>query len=729
MERESLRIKTQKILFHNESNGYTVARVKSGRKETFTAAGVFINPHEGQELDAEGEWTVHPRYGRQFKVITTQPVQPASKKAVEKYLSSGLIRGVGKSMAKKIADTLGENALDALKENPGLIYTVKGIGEKSAAVILESLAQQREIEKIMLFLKEYDISNALAAKIFKQYGTESILRIRENPYCLADDIKGVGFVTADRIAENMGYAKDSPQRIRCGIEWVLQQLTETGDVYAEEETLLEEAGKLLGVDADLLKAGIGDAVEKHTVFKDGGRIYTSLLYHCEKGVALRLIRILNDSESFGKKKAIKVNAEQLRNLTGLTYNELQLKAVMTAAQEHVTVITGGPGTGKTTTVKGILSVFRNKCLKILLAAPTGRAAKRLSETTGLEARTIHRLLEYNFETGFGRDKDNPLEGDALIVDECSMIDISLMNSLLKAVPPGMRVILIGDMDQLPSVGPGNVLRDIIESERVPTIRLTEIFRQALGSDIVRNAHLINRGERPLLDNRRDDDFFFIEIADTASIRDTIADLVTRRIPDFNGTNPSDVLVLSPMRKGIVGTEELNRLLQERINPDGPQINRGPVTLRLGDRVMQTRNDYEHDVFNGDIGVITDINQEERSIDCLFDGKQVTYKGSQLEDIDLAYATTIHKAQGQEAGTVVIPMTRSHYVMLQRNLIYTAVTRAKKLCILVGEKSALAMAVANNGITTRNTYLRQRLNPLLPQEPGEEDTEQTADSGN
>ena len=558
----------------------------------------------------------------------------------------------------------------------------------------------------MLFLQGYGVSTAYAAKIYRCYGKESIDKVNENPYRLADDIWGIGFKTADGIANKMGYEKNDLRRCKSGLTYTLSQLSDEGHVYAEQEQLLKSAMELLEADQDPIVQAMKEMVETEQLIMDGDVIYLPPFYYAEIGTANNLKGLMN---CMGKKAApIQPNMEAITLQTGIEYDEVQVAAIRQAVNSKVMVLTGGPGTGKTTTTQGIIAALKTMGYSILLAAPTGRAAKRMSEATGMEAKTIHRLLEYNPADGYKRNDENPLEGDVLIVDECSMIDILLMNNLVKALPETMHLILVGDIDQLPSVGAGNVLRDIIDSERVPVVRLTRIFRQAQTSRIVMSAHAINEGKFPDISNGKDTDFFFIKNDDADAVATAIVDLVKNRLPKGYHMPLSKIQVLTPMQRGVVGSANLNLILQEALNPTKEGLSRGGYNFRKGDRVMQIRNNYDKEVFNGDLGYIESVNQEDRTLMVNFEERLVEYEVSELDELSLAYATTIHKAQGSEYPIVVMPVLMKHYVMLQRNLIYTGITRAKKVCVLIGSTKALAYAIHNLTVSNRNTKLKERL---------------------
>ncbi len=706
-----LRCVVERITYQNPENGYSVLKVKvKGYNDLVTLVGNLLEVPVGSVLLCRGEWKVDKRYGSQFVAATWEETMPATVYGIEKYLGSGLVKGIGPRFARAIVQRFGTETIDIIETEIERLYEVPNIGRKRVAKIRESWEKQKDIKNVMLFLQGYGVSTAYAAKIYREYGKESIDKVRENPYRLADDIWGIGFKTADGIAAKMGYEKEDPRRCRSGILYTLGQLSDEGHVYAGEEQLVKTAGQLLEAGETAIRDTLAGMLQAEDLILDKDAIYLPPFYHAECGTSRRLRDL---AQSTGRSLFDGLfDPSSLTAETGIEYDEVQLAAIRQAVTSKVMVLTGGPGTGKTTTTQGIIAALKKAGLRVLLAAPTGRAAKRMSEATGMEAKTIHRLLEYNPQDGYKRNDENPLEGDALIVDECSMIDILLMNNLLKAVPVGMRLVFVGDIDQLPSVGAGNVLRDIIDSQRIPVVRLVRIFRQAQKSRIVMNAHTINQGRFPDTSNGRDTDFFFMREDDPERAAETIVRLVKERLPRAYRESPDRIQVLTPMQRGVVGAANLNLLLQQALNPSGPSLNRGGYTYRQGDRVMQQRNNYDKDVFNGDLGYIREVDTEERTLKVDFDGKWVEYDVTELDELTLAYATTIHKAQGSEYPIVVMPVLMTHFVMLQRNLIYTGITRAKKICVLIGAMKALAYAVRNVSVLKRNTSLRERLNPSL-----------------
>ena len=704
-----LRCVVERITYQNPENGYSVLKVKvKGYNDLVTLVGNLLEVPVGSVLLCRGEWKVDKRYGSQFVAATWEETMPATVYGIEKYLGSGLVKGIGPRFARAIVQRFGTETIDIIETEIERLYEVPNIGRKRVAKIRESWEKQKDIKNVMLFLQGYGVSTAYAAKIYREYGKESIDKVRENPYRLADDIWGIGFKTADGIAAKMGYEKEDPRRCRSGILYTLGQLSDEGHVYAGEEQLVKTAGQLLEAGETAIRDTLAGMLQAEDLILDKEAIYLPPFYHAECGTSRRLRDL---AESTGRSLFDGLfDPSSLTAETGIEYDEVQLAAIRQAVTSKVMVLTGGPGTGKTTTTQGIIAALKKAGLRVLLAAPTGRAAKRMSEATGMEAKTIHRLLEYNPQDGYKRNDENPLEGDALIVDECSMIDILLMNNLLKAVPVGMRLVFVGDIDQLPSVGAGNVLRDVIDSQRIPVVRLVRIFRQAQKSRIVMSAHAINRGKFPDTSNGRDTDFFFMKEEDPERAAESIVRLVKERLPRAYRESPDRIQVLTPMQRGVVGAANLNLLLQQALNPSGPSLGRGGYTYRQGDRVMQLRNNYAKEVFNGDLGYIREVDTEERMLTVDFDGKKVEYDVTELDELTLAYATTIHKAQGSEYPIVVMPVLMTHFVMLQRNLIYTGITRAKKICVLLGAAKALAYAVRNVSVLKRNTRLKERLNP-------------------
>ena len=705
-----LRCVVEHITYQNEKNGWSVMKVKvKGYDNLVTLTGSLLDVPVGSVLLVDGDWRVDPKYGQQFVAQSWTEVMPATLYGIEKYLGSGLVKGIGPAYAKAIVSRFGLETIDVIENDIERLLEVPRLGKKRMEKIRDSWEKQKDIKEVMVFLQGHGVSTAFAAKIYRKYEKEAIAKVKENPYQLADDIWGIGFKTADSIASKMGYKKNDPRRCRSGILYALNELAEEGHVYAELEQLVEAATKLLEAEETPVRQILASMMEAKDVISDNDVIYLPPFYHAESGSAKRLQSLLSDTSLFNSDIAADPEAEYGAKSGGIIYDEVQQAAIQKALNSKVMVLTGGPGTGKTTTTQGIIAAFKARHMSILLAAPTGRAAKRITEATGMEAKTIHRLLEYNPMDGYKRNDENPLEGDALIVDECSMIDILLFYNLMKAIPSNMRLILVGDIDQLPSVGAGNVLRDIIDSQQIPVVRLTRIFRQAQSSRIVMNAHAINAGQFPNIKNGLDTDFFFINQEDADEMVKLIIGLVRDRLPKKYGYPSKEIQVLTPMQRGTVGAGNLNIELQNALNPTGPSLARGGYTFRQGDKVMQIRNNYDKNVFNGDIGYITTVDTDERTLTVTFDSRFVEYDITELDEIVLAYAVTIHKSQGSEFPVVVMPVTMKHFVMLQRNLIYTGITRAKKICVLVGTTKALAYAIKQNTVSKRNTKLKERLN--------------------
>lgn len=706
-----LRCVIERITFQNPENGYSVMKVKvKGYNDLVTLVGNLLEVPVGSVLLCEGDWKVDKRFGSQFVCQSWEEVMPATAYGIEKYLGSGLVKGIGPKFAQLIVKQFGLDTIEVIETDIQRLYEVPGIGKKRVEKIRESWEKQKDIKNVMLFLQGYGVSTAYAAKIYRQYGKESIDKVKENPYRLADDIWGIGFKTADGIANKMGYEKNDIRRCQSGIIYTLNQLANEGHVFAEEEQLVKAALDLLEAEEEPIRAALTNMIQTEEVKMEEEAIYLPPFYFAEVGTANRLLALVE-----GQEKELFIRPMDLQALskeTGIEYDEVQLQAIEEAIRSKVMVLTGGPGTGKTTTTQGVIAALKHMGMRILLAAPTGRAAKRMSEATGMEAKTIHRLLEFNPKDGYKRNDENPLEGDALIVDECSMIDIVLMNCLMKAVPCSMRVVFVGDIDQLPSVGAGNVLRDLIDSKKIPVIRLTRIFRQAQTSRIVMSAHAINQGRFPDISNGKETDFFFIQQEDAEKAAEDIVNLVKNRLPKAYSQKTSQIQVLTPMQRGVVGAANLNMALQNALNPSPTALNRGGYSFRQGDRVMQLRNNYDKEVFNGDLGYIESVDTEERTLMVNFEDRLVEYEASELDELTLAYATTIHKSQGSEYPIVVMPVLMTHYVMLQRNLIYTGITRAKKICVLIGSKKALSFAIRNMSVLKRNSKLKERLNPEL-----------------
>lgn len=712
----------ERITFHNTENGYTVAQLKQSQKEELTCiVGFMPGIQPGETVRCFGQWKNHLIHGRQFEVAQFRVEAPADIVGIRKYLGSGLIKGIGEKYASRIVDCFGQDTLNIIESSPEKLLEISGLGIKRVEKIKACWQSQRSIRDVMVFLQTYDVSPAFAQKIFKTYGDQSIAKVKENPYRLARDIFGIGFRTADLLAQKMGISPASPQRLDAGIEYVLSQLSHDGHVCFPVEDFLLEAQKIL----EVLPAQINERlailqqegrIELKDLIEKGKKrpfIWLKPLFLAEMGIARELNRLKKSSSNLRSieiEKALAWVQEQLN----IELASHQKQAVAGAMCGKLQIITGGPGTGKSTITKAILTITLKLTQKILLAAPTGRAAKRMNEITNFKASTIHSLLEFDFKgSGFKRNRENPLDCDLIIIDEASMIDTLLMYSLLKALPNHARVIFVGDINQLPSVGPGNVLRDMIDSLCLPVTTLKEIFRQAAGSHIITNAHRINRGIFPQLYNGQNSDFFFMECHENQEVLNTIIKLVSQRLPNRYGFNPTeDIQVLAPMKKGVIGTENLNQTLQHALNPKETALFRAGYKLQTGDKIMQIRNNYKREVFNGDIGYIQEIDPEEQQVLVRFEEREIPYEYSDLDELVLAYAISIHKFQGSECPCVVMPVHTSHFMLLHRNLLYTGITRGKKLVVLVGTKKALAIAVKNDDVQKRHTSLQQTLMELI-----------------
>ena len=729
---ESLAGYVEHIIYRNADNGYTVLNLVSGEDE-ITCVGIFSAIAEGENIEAQGEYTEHPTYGQQFKVTSFEEKAPEDEEAIERYLGSGAIKGIGLAMAARIVRRFKEDTFRIIEEEPERLAEIKGISNRKAMEIASQVNEKRDLRQAMIFLQQYGITMNLAVKVYQAYGQDVYGIIRENPYRLADDIDGVGFRTADEIAARVGIRMDSDFRVRSGILYTLLQASGEGHTYLPETELTPRASKLLNVTAEQVEKQYMDlAIERKIILKqmeDQTQIYAASFYYMEANTATMLKR-LNVSYDVSDAE-IEQQIRGIEKKSGMTLDEHQVTAVKEAVRNGLLVITGGPGTGKTTTINTIIRYFELEGLEIFLAAPTGRAAKRMSETTGFEARTVHRMLELNGGAegsgGFERDESNPLEADVIIVDEMSMVDISLMYSLLKAISVGTRLILVGDVNQLPSVGPGSVLRDIIQSHACNVVMLTKIFRQASTSDIIVNAHKINHGEEVILDNKSMD-FFFLKRYDADVIINVVLQLIKQKLPKFVDATPYDIQVLTPMRKGLLGVERLNGILQRYMNPpanDKVEKEYGSTVFREGDKVMQTKNNYQLaweirtkfgltvdkglGIFNGDMGIIRQINDFAEQMIIEFDeGRIVEYPYKLLDELELAYAITIHKSQGSEYPAVVIPLLGGPMMLMNRNLLYTAVTRARKCVTLVGNEVTFQQMIQNTSQQKRYSGLCDRL---------------------
>ena len=720
------------IIYRNTDNGYTVLNLVSGEDE-ITCVGIFSTIAEGENIEATGDYTNHPTYGTQFKVVSFEEKAPEDQEAIERYLGSGAIKGIGLAMAARIVRRVKEDTFRVIEEEPERLAEVKGISERKAMEIASQVNEKRDLRQAMIFLQQFGITMNLAVKIYNKYGQEVYGILKENPYRLADDIEGVGFRTADDIAAKAGIRTDSDFRVRSGILYTLLQASGEGHTFLPQEELTAKTSELLGIDKDIIEKNYMDlSIERKIIMKQSGdqtQIYSASFYYMEANTAtmLRELDIAYDVAD----AEIEQRIHNIEKQTGMQLDEHQVQAVKEAVRNGLLVITGGPGTGKTTTINTIIRYFEMEGMDIFLAAPTGRAAKRMSETTGFEARTIHRMLELNGgmegSAGFERNETNPLETDLVIIDEMSMVDITLMNSLLKAIAPGTRLILVGDINQLPSVGPGSVLKDIIQSEAFNVVMLTKIFRQASTSDIIVNAHKINRGEEVSLDNKSMD-FFFLKRYEADIIINVVLQLVKQKLPKFVDATPYDIQVLTPMRKGLLGVERLNGILQQYLNPPDQskrEKEHGDMVFREGDKVMQTKNNYQLEweictkfgltvdkgmgIFNGDMGIITEINDFAETMTVEFDeGRKVEYSYKLLDELELAYAITIHKSQGSEYPAVVIPLLSGPSMLMNRNLLYTAVTRARKCVTLVGNDTTFNQMIQNTSQQKRYSGLCDRI---------------------
>ncbi len=720
---ENIRGTVETIIFASQDNRFTVLKLSPEKLSTkITVTLNSMAPLIGQLLEIEGEWVTHPRFGQQFKAVKFKIIAPSESSGIEKFLASGAITGIGPAMAKRIVAKFGEETLNIITKSPNRLLEVSGIGKKTAAKISQSYQEQSELSEVMIWLENHGISGTYAGKIFAKYGSFSIDVMETDIYRLFHDIDGIGFLTADKIAFNMGIDKDDKNRIISGIDYTLMQLSANGHCCIPEKALVEKTSKVLQINTQLIHQILEERIKDESLYTEslGGEllIYPPHLYRAEKKVATRLLSLQKSTERLDENN-LELFIKVWEKDNNIILAEKQKEAIRACLHYGILVLTGGPGTGKTTVIKGILSILNAQGLKIRLAAPTGRAAKRLSETTGKHAMTIHRLLQAgktsetdSDELDFAKDIDDQLDADAIILDEVSMVDIVLMQHFLNAVPDGCRIILVGDTDQLPAVGPGSVLKDIIRSQVIPSIKLTEIFRQAQTSMIIQNAHIINSGRMPNI-SQSYNDFKFYELNDDTSITNKILELCTNLLP-FEGFNVlKDVQVLSPMHRLECGVENLNYLLQKTLNPEDKlknTLNIGKHVFRVGDKVMHIRNNYQKNVFNGDIGFISSIENDKLTVE--FIDHNVDYEKNELNELTLAYASSVHKSQGSEYKVVILPLSASHYIMLQRNLLYTAITRARQQVIIIGSKKALFTAVQNNRTQKRYTLLAERLTQKL-----------------
>jgi len=696
-----------RITFQSD-DGYTVFALQC-EDRSVTCVGHFARLAVGDEVRLKGDWVVHPKYGKQFNVAGYEVVPPQTEEGLIRYLSSGLIPGVGKSIAGRIVKRFGGDTLEIIDKHPDRLLRVEGLGKKRVSAVKKAWKEHRELSELMVFFESHGVRAGNALKIYRQYGTETIEIVRENPYRLASEVWGIGFTTADKIATHLGIEPDAPVRVRAGIAFALSQASDEGHVYLPEDFLRDRCVSLLGVEEACFESALEHLVKEEVLVCDGGKVYLPLLYAAERSIAESFRGLLEDDSPTVTGSVDKV-LENVQREYSMEFDPSQVSAIKQGLASRALVITGGPGTGKTTIVRAFVRIFASKSLEVSLAAPTGRAAKRMSELAGRPAKTIHRMLEFNPQDGFfRRNAQTPLQADVVIVDETSMLDILLASALLKAVKAGTSIIFVGDVDQLPPVGPGSFLRDVITSGAVPVARLTRIFRQDEGGDIVENAHRINAGEYPEF-SKGEGDFYLIEKESPGQVAGEIVDLCSRRLPERFGLDKvSDIQVLSPMYKGDAGATNLNLMLQQAINPHGKKIEE--IRFKIGDKVMQLRNNYDKMVFNGDIGQVVDSDSEEDTLTIRFDF-EVEYDRAELDEITLAYAITVHKSQGSEFPCIVMPVLTQHYIMLYRNLIYTAVTRAKKLVVLVGTRKAMALAVRNIRSDQRFSSLADRLTDIM-----------------
>ena len=709
---EEIKGVVENIVFTSEATGFTVAKIRVEKEHDLTCiVGEISSIRPGETVELKGTWKNHAQFGRQFDVKEVKATAPEDLFGIQKYLESGLIKGIGPVYAKKIVKYFGLKTLDIIDNSPNKLCDVPGIGKKRVEEIKLCWGEQRAIREVMIFLQSHHMRVSFAQKIFKVYGEKSLEKIKDNPYALAKNVFGIGFLSADELAKNLGLAHDSPARVQAGIEFSLWELSTDGHVCCPEKTLIQKSAKLLAIDEEVTKQGIEPLEREGIIIKshveDVPTIWIKSHYLAERNIAREIQRILEGDCSLREINSVK-GLEWIEEKMKLKLAKEQKEAILKSLTGKLHIITGGPGTGKSTITKAIITITAMIAKSIVLAAPTGRAAKRMTEITYKKASTIHSLLEFDFTTGgFKRNKKNPLECDLIIVDECSMIDTHLMLHLLKAIPDNARVILIGDIDQLPSVGPGNVLRDMIDSEKIEVSMLKKIFRQAQGSKIVTNAHRINSGYFPDVENTKNSDFLYFESNDQEDILQKVIELVHTRIPDHFDYNPiKDIQVLSPMKRGIVGTENINRKLQSILNPEKHSIVKMGREFKTQDKVMQIRNNYNKHVYNGDVGTIQSIDTEDQEVAVDFDGKEVYYDFTELDELMLAYAVSIHKYQGSECPVIVIPIHTSHFKLLFRNLLYTGVTRGKKLVVVVGSKKALTLAINNEEVKKRFTGLKQ-----------------------
>ena len=703
----------EKIVYSDEEKNYSVIKIKSDKhKELLTLVGALNNIGIGSVITAQGTWNTNVNFGKQFNVETWEESLPADVYGIEKYLGSGLIKGIGPKYAKLVVDCFGIDTFEIIESFPTKLYDVPKLGKKRADLIIKSWVEQKYIKNLMIFLQQAGVGASFGQKIYKIYGKESLSKIKENPYRLIDEVYGVGFKTADSIAQKLGFDLESYNRCRAGIFYILEYVANSeGHCYLPFDELINKSSKILKIEDTKIIMTYDAMVSTGELIVENEKVYLSAFYYSEAGLTKRIKNIMNFPR-FKKYDDSEID-EQIKNIqkqNKIVYDDTQIKAIKTMLNSNFTVITGGAGVGKSTVTKAIIDIFKNFEKRVILTAPTGRAAKRMTEITQIESKTIHRLLEARKNSGFNKNEDNKIIGDVLIVDEASMIDLILIYNLFKAVPDSMTIILIGDVNQLPSVGPGNVLKDIINSNSVPVIKLTQIYRQARTSNIILNSHKINNGELIDFNYSKDSDFFYIQEKEPEKCANLITELCSRRLPKYYNVNPvTDIQVLSPMKRGVLGTDNLNRLLQFELNKTKISIKYGSMEFKLGDKVMQIKNNYDKDIFNGDIGKICTINEHENTLEVDFDSRIIKYDSTEFDELNLAYACTIHKSQGAEYPIVIIPVSYAHRIMLERNLFYTGVTRARKVCVIVGEKTAINYAIQNNNSRLRYTNLEFRLN--------------------
>ncbi len=706
----------ESVVYYSPDTGYHICKFILEDQQTMTIIGNFPPLSPGEVLKIKGKWELNPKFGKQYRVQNYIPVMPSSAKGIEKFLSSGLISGIGPVLAKRIVNKFGENTIDVLSEDPAKMLKVEGIGSAKLKEIKKSWSEHEDIRELIIFLQEHNITTSLATKIYRQYGDKSYHVLKTNPYQACHDIWGVGFKTADQIALKLGMSPTSPERIKAFISYLLEKDTEQGHVFSYQKDVVKAVKKELEVESQQVADAIDSLEKKNLIVVEDldpdNALYLPFYHKAQDDVALAIQKLAHFpfmTPKFDVDKTIRDVEEGM----SITFSDAQRLAIRESFYKKILVITGGPGTGKTTIIKAVVDIFRHWGRTVLLSAPTGRAAKRLSEATHKEAKTIHRTLEYTPKVGnFRRNENHPLKGDSLIIDEFSMVDLPLMHYLLKAVPPSMRLVLVGDKDQLPSVGPGNLLRDIIDSGAVEVVRLTQIFRQEKDSLIVSNAHRINQGKKLIYPEKgdKDSDFYFIAQEDEHKAFNMIMNLCSDNIPQKLGLDPlsPQIQVISPMYRGVIGVDNLNVELQKRLNPSHEGLKTGNREIRVKDKMMQVRNNYDKDVFNGDIGTVVEIDKRAYRVAVDFEGKVVIYQREEMNEITHAYAISVHKSQGSEYQAVVIPLLTQHFIMLQRNLFYTALTRAKRLSCIVGSYKALYIAIKNDKPVKRNCHLKQKL---------------------